>query len=232
MTLQQDNSKNFDQEQEKNTVRYLRNHPGFFERHRDLLADMVLPHESGKAVSLIERQVSILREQKDEHKKKLQFLIANAQQNEQLITRLNQLILDIMDTQSLDQLLNLVEHRLRSDFSADEVIIRLLNSSVQPDKASWSAEQLAAFEQVTGKRKPLCGHLKPEQMQALFQDAAEKIQSVALLPLVYKEDSKQSIGLLAIGSSDGARFSADMDTLFLSHLAKVLTRVINQHLKD
>jgi uncharacterized protein YigA (DUF484 family) len=69
-------------------------------------------------------------------------------------------------------------------------------------------------------------------MQALFQDAAEKIQSVALLPLVYKEDSKQSIGLLAIGSSDGARFSADMDTLFLSHLAKVLTRVINQHLKD
>lgn len=230
MSVQQDKSKQLDQQQEKSTVRYLRDNPDFFERHLDLLADMVLPHQSGNAVSLIERQVSILREQKDEHKKKLQLLIANAQQNEQLSNKLNKLILDMMDATSLDQLLNLAEHRLSADFSADEVMVRLLNSNVKSDKASWSAEELSAFEQVTAKRKPVCGKLPDEQMQALFKETAGTIHSVALIPLLKDEDSKQCIGLVAIGSKDAKRFSADMDTLFLSHLAKVLTRVINLHL--
>ena len=230
MSMQQDKAKQADQEQEKITVRYLRDNPDFFERHLDLLADMVLPHDSGNAVSLVERQVSVLRDQKDEHKKKLQFLIANAKQNEQLNNKLNKLILDMMDATSLDQLLNLVEHRLSADFSADEVIVRLLNSSAKSDKASWRAEELSAFERVTEKRKPVCGKLSDDHMQALFNDTAEKINSVALIPLIKDEDSKQCVGLVAIGSKETSRFSADMDTMFLSHLAKVLTRVINMHL--
>ena len=230
MSLQQDKTKHIDQDVEKNTVRYLRDNPDFFERHLDLLADMVLPHESGKAVSLVERQVSILREQKEEHKQKLQQLITNAQQNEQLINKLNRLILDMMDTKSLDQLLKLAQHRLGADFSADEVIIRLLSSKVKADNASWSSEELSAFDKVIEKRKPVCGRLTNEQMQSLFNGSADTIQSAALMPLVINEDSKQCLGLVAIGSKDAARFSADMDTLFLAHLAKVLTRVINQHL--
>ena len=67
-------------------------------------------------------------------------------------------------------------------------------------------------------------------MQALFNGSADTIQSAALIPLVTNEDSKQCLGLVAIGSNDAARFSADMDTHFLAHLAKVLTRVINLHL--
>ena len=230
MSLQQDKTKHFDQELEKTTLRYLRDNPDFFERHLELLADMVLPHESGKAISLVERQVAILREQKDEHKKKLQQLIQNAQQNEQLINKLNQLILDMMDTTSLDQLINLVQHRLAADFNADEVTVRLLSSKVKSDNASWSSEALSAFDKVIEKRKPVCGRLTKEQMQALFNGSADSIQSAALMPLVTNHDSKQCLGLVAIGSKDASRFSADMDTLFLDHLSKVLTRVINQHL--
>lgn len=218
MSLQQDKSKQIDQDLEKTTVRYLRDNPGFFERHSDLLADMVLPHESGKAVSLVERQVSILREQKDEHKQKLQQLIKNAQQNEELVNKLNQLILDILDASSLGQLIKLVEDRLCSDFNADEVIVALADHY-----------DLSAFGSVIEKRKPVCGRLTDEQKQALFDDAAESIESAALIPLVASDDSKQCLGLVAIGSKDVTRFSADMDTLFLAHLAKVLTRVINQH---
>ena len=230
MSLQQDKSKQVDQELEKNTARFLRDNPDFFERHLDILADMILPHESGKAVSLVERQVSILREQKDEHKQKLQQLINNAQQNERLVKKLNELILDMMDTSSLDQLINMVQKRPASDFSVDEVIVRLLNDKVDAANASWSSEELSAFNTVIEKCKPVCGRLTEEQMQALFNDSSESIKSVALIPLVTSEDSKECQGLVAIGSSDVMRFSADMDTLFLAHLAKVLTRIINQHL--
>lgn len=232
MTLQHDDSRKLDAEQERSIVRYLRDHPDFFERHLDLLADMVLPHESGKAISLIERQVSILREQKEQHKHKLQQLIKNAQQNEQLVNKLNSLIHALMDASSLEQVLNLVQHRLQDDFAADVVSVRLLNSSVKSDKATWSEQELAAFEQVVGRRKPLCGQIRPEQMQALFDDVAEQIHSVALVPLVTSESSKQCLGLLAIGSKDSHRFAADMDTMFLEHLGNVLTRVIKHHVGE
>ena len=228
MSLQQDKTKQIDQDMEKNTARYLRDNPDFFERHLDILADMVLPHESGQAVSLVERQVSILREQKDEHKQKLQQLIKHAQQNEQLVNKLNQFILDMMDTTSLEKLVSLVQNRLASDFNAEEVSMRLLDSKVASSDVSCSSEELSVFDSVIEKRKPVCGRLTEEQLQALFSDPAS-IQSAALMPLVSGKNNKQCLGLVAIGSKDVMRFSADMDTLFLAHLAKVLARVINLH---
>ena len=41
---------------------YLRENPDFFTDRDGLLAEMTVPHESGKAISLLERQVKILRE--------------------------------------------------------------------------------------------------------------------------------------------------------------------------
>src|SRR5690554_3034051 len=41
---------------------YLRQNPAFFVEHDDLLADLLIPHQSGQAVSLVERQVKLLRE--------------------------------------------------------------------------------------------------------------------------------------------------------------------------
>ena len=41
---------------------YLRAHKDFFVEHEALLADITIPHETGKAVSLVERQVVVLRE--------------------------------------------------------------------------------------------------------------------------------------------------------------------------
>ncbi|MCK5387204.1 MAG: DUF484 family protein, partial [Gammaproteobacteria bacterium] len=61
--------KAIDTEFEHEMVRYLRDHPAFFEAHQDVLAGMILSHETGSAVSLIERQVQILREQKEEQKR-------------------------------------------------------------------------------------------------------------------------------------------------------------------
>ena len=43
---------------------YLATHPDFFEQNPSLLSALNLPHSSGGTVSLIERQISVLR-QKD-----------------------------------------------------------------------------------------------------------------------------------------------------------------------
>lgn len=235
MSNRQENPITVDKEFEREIVRYLRDNPDFFERHLDLLADMLLPHQPQGAVSLIERQVSVLRDQKQELKQRLQQLTDYARQNEDLSSRLNQLILDLLDADDFETLLSLIQQRLKSDFEADAVVIRLFNSGApvlkaHPDLMDWSEPALGAFEKVINGRKPVCGSLKPGQLDALFNDYADVVRSAALIPLVESESSKQCVGLLAIGSQDPQRFRANMGTLFLSHLSHVLTRILKLHL--
>lgn len=226
-----DKDTNFEHEM----VRYLRDHPAFFEDHQDVLAGMVLSHETGSAVSLIERQVQILREQKEEHKSKLQGLINTAKNNEKLNNNVNALILDLLDAPSLDDVIKVIEQRMRADFEADAISVKLLASGNDILKAheeltAWQQPALVIGEKVMTARQPMCGSFKAEQMQALFDDA--DIQSAGVVPLVKEKDSKNCYGIIAIGSYDPNRFRADMGTLFLSLLGQVLTRILNRHLEE
>ena len=220
---------------EREIVRYLRDHPDFFETHLDLLADMVLPHETGQAVSLIERQVSVLRDQKEEQKRKLKALINNAQQNEKLNKNVNTLILALLDATTLDQVLEIIEQRMRADFDADAIAVKLLASGndllkAHEDLTAWQQPALVIGEKVMTARQPMCGSFKAEQMQALFDDP--DIQSAGVIPLAKHKKSKHCYGIIAIGSYDPHRFRADMGTLFLSLLGKVLTRILKRHLDE
>lgn len=238
MTTSHNKSTLEDIEFERQIVKFLRDHPDFFERHADLLADMILPHStSGNAISLIERQVAILREQKDTARNKLQTLIQNAQVNERLNERLNNLTLALLDTNSLDEVLDLVAARITKDFDADAVVVRLFNTghtamTSRPEVIDWSEPVLGAFEKVIRERRPVCGRLGPGQLESLFSDDAGHIASAALIPLVESENSKTCYGMLAIGSHSRDRFRADMGTLFLSQLGKILARVIKKFLKS
>lgn len=233
MTVQNNTLPKTDKLTERDIAQYLREHPDFFEQHQSLLADMVLTHNSGSAVSLIERQVTILREQKDDARSKLHSLIEVADKNEQLSRRFNALILALLDTQSFGQVIEFVQQRLVKDFDAHQVSIRVLNNMSAPSEdlnkiESDDEQYLSLFGKVIEKRNPVCGRLPIEQLELLFGDGHEHIRSAALIPLI-KDAKSECIGLLAIGSSDKERFRADMGTLFLSHLSMVLSRVIERH---
>ncbi len=224
-----------DTEFEHEMVRYLRDHPAFFEEHQDVLAGMLLSHASGSAVSLIERQVQILREQKEEQKRKLQSLINTAHNNEKLNTNVNNLILELLDASSLDDVLQVIEQRIRADFEADAIVVKLLASGNEVLKehaelTAWQQPALVIGEKVMTARQPVCGAFNTEQMQALFNDA--DIQSAGIVPLAKDKNSKNCYGIIAIGSYDPQRFRADMGTLFLSLLGQVLTRILKRHLEE
>lgn len=232
MTLPQ---KDAEKETERLIVRYLRDHPDFFESHLDLLADMILTHESGQAVSLIERQVTILREQKDEHKNRLKQLIQAAEQNESVSQKVNGLVLNLLDAKTLGEILDQIPDSLVNDFKADAVVLRLFKTDhpdikARPEISDWNQQVMGAFERVIANRRPICGHFKAEQLIPLFQNSAEKIHSAAMIPLVSSTDDTACIGLLAIGSNDPNRFRAEMGTLFLTYLGQVITRIMRLHL--
>lgn len=74
------------------------------------------------------------------------------------------------------------------------------------------------------KGKTLCGRLSERKMDFLFGSKARWVQSTALIPL----GEKGSLGMMAIGSSDQARFFPGMGTLFLDLLANVIATNLQQ----
>ncbi|GAB4299815.1 MAG: DUF484 family protein [Thiohalomonadaceae bacterium] len=202
---------------------YLRRHPDFFLRHDYLLTDLELPHDAKGAVSLIERQVAVLREQRQELKRKLQHLTQTARDNEHLLERIEQLILGLLEARGSEALLHRLRTGLREDFHADAVELKLFGGD--------SAQEHELFARVIERGEPACGHLAPAQGQFLFGQAAAELASGAVIPL-FAAESQHCLGVLGIGSIDPRRFHAAMGTTFLRYLGAVVARLLHPDTVD
>lgn len=209
---------------------YLTSHPDFFDKHPEVLAALQLNHTSGKAVSLIERQVQILRSQNQDLKKRLLDLVDVARDNDRLSERVHRLILDLLNAGSLTELIDNLEHNLRSEFMADAIVLHLpaLDESrqrecgVRPLVIDDALKNLLPTPLVDNR--PQCGRLKREQAEFLFGDQAAAIESCAVIPL----GNHASTGLLSIGSREVNRFNPCMGTLFLSHLGELIAGLLGR----
>ncbi|MCH7816162.1 MAG: DUF484 family protein, partial [Proteobacteria bacterium] len=113
---------NDDNENELSTadvVSYLRNHPEFFIEQEDLLADLSLPHESGKAISLLERQVTILRERGIYAREKLNNLLENARNNDQLFDTTRNLVLALLRSKNVTEIAEVTQDQLSNHANID-----------------------------------------------------------------------------------------------------------------
>lgn len=212
--------------EEATIERYLRDHPDFFERHVGLLTVLKLPHPSGGATSLIERQISVLREKNRQLERKLMDLVQVARDNEHLSSQLHHLALGLMDADSLDEVLATVQEQLRGEFKADRAVIRLLGpADAGHHFVAPSESELAAFEDLFRNRRPVCGRLTAAQRDFLFGEEAEAIASAVMVPLLGTEPA----GILALGSQEESRFHPGMGTLFLGYLGELISKAVLIH---
>ena len=72
-------------------------------------------------------------------------------------------------------------------------------------------------------RKAVCGAMRKEELAYLFPGAGA-VGSAALVPLAHGEE----LGLIAVGSSDADRYNSAVGTLFLSHIAEVIVRLLSR----
>ena len=93
---------------------FLAAHPDFFERHSTLLSSLNLPHASGGAISLVERQVSVLRQKELKLERKLRELIEVARQNDVLSAKIHELTLHLLSANDLPGTIAAIEEALRS----------------------------------------------------------------------------------------------------------------------
>lgn len=218
---------------EKAVADYLRTHPDFFEKHAALLAILQVPHKCGSAVSLVERQVSVLREQNQQLRRKLVELVQVARDNDRLIERMQSLTLALMDTTSMEDVLHTLHDVLRNDFPCDAVAVRLFFGQGREQALAVSSDAfiaqddpgLAAFERFLKTRRPLCGRLKPAQMRFLFGAQAGDIHSAVVLLL----GEQSNYGLLAMGSHDPNRFHTGMGTAYVARMGELISRALKPY---
>ncbi len=211
---------------------FLRQHPGFFNEHPELLSEISIPHPSGEAISLIERQVSTLREQNSQARRRFRELVAVAEENERLIQRLHALSLRLIEAPGPGEIFHTLNETLRRDFNADEVVIRIFAEAAfldqKGDEEFVGVEGLAPCAGIIAQGQPVCGRLPEKLAGLLFAARAEGLASGVLLPLGRPGWS----GLLAIGSHDPNRYRPGMGLELLSYLADVASLVIDPWTMD
>ena len=207
------------------TVRdYLKDHPDFFERHPDMLDHLHISHSSGSAVSLVEKQVSVLRERNMEMRKRLNSLTGNARDNDRLYTLTRKLVLALIEARTLDELGARFSDGLREDFGVEHASLILFGDPDQSSKhcrvESADRARIEIGALIKGQNA-VCGTLRPEELRYLFPSAGN-VGSAAVMPI----DFGGELGVIAVGSDDPNHYGASMGTLFLSHLGDVLARLL------
>jgi len=217
------------QTDEERIERYLSLNPDFFERHQPLLARMRLPHmRTGSTVSLVERQVEVLREQKTEADRRLAEFIAVARANDTLAERIHRFTRRMLRAPNPVAAINTLEASLREDFDAFHSVLvltapiaSLANVEAEPFLRKLPADDanIRTFEALLATGKPRCGQVRDTQRDFLFGPESASIGSVALVPL----GENGTLGLLALGSAERERFHPGMSTEFLKRMGELIT---------
>ncbi len=209
---------------------FLQENPDFFSRRPGLLCDLTLPHQRGQAVSLVERQVALLRERNIDMRRRLAELLENANANNELFENTRQLVLDLIEARSLVELTEALQRSLRHDFHVELQCLCLLTEQQQSLPSTVrcvSREQAqAAIGNLLTAQQVVCGVLREQELAFLFGDAATSVGSAAVIPLL----AEKHIGVLAVGSKDPLHFQSGMGTLFLNYIAEMLNRTVPQFL--
>lgn len=215
-------------------VEFLEKKPDFFQTHEALLDKITVPHpQNDGVVSLLEHLVQRQRKQITALNEQLDMLLQAARENERVVMSLHQLALELMNCDSLDDVVATCSYRLRSEFNADNVVIRLIGqgkaSTSHSEQLHFIAPDDQSLKQMAGlfsRRKPVCGRLRPKQKTFLFGENSDAIKSAVLIPLL----EGREIGVMALGSEDEARFHPGMGTLFISQLGELVARSVSRHI--
>jgi len=203
---------------------YLEAHPDFFVEHEELLPSMRIPHRRGDTISLVERQMTILRDRNIELRHRLSHLMDVARDNDRLFEKTRRLILALMDATSLEDVVICVEDSLRQEFQVPFVSLILLGDNAMP-VGRWAthAEAQVAIGGLLSEDKSVSGSLREHELDFLFgEEQRKQIGSTAVVAI-----SHQGIhGILAIASRDPQHYKSSVGTLFLSYIAEVMGRVL------
>ncbi len=210
-------------------VAYLRDHNDFFLQHPQLLAELDIPHMEGDGVvSLIERQVSVLRDRHRKEQEQLYALVQTARENERVAERLHRIAVEVVGFRDVDDALDSVSQLIKELFSVEYVSFRI--TAQRGDRAEYvdprSPDFADLYHRVNRGRSVCDNQITPSARAFLFGEEAD-VASAVFIPL----GGKRPCGILALGSPRQDRFTAEHGTFYLDRLGELIgtavTRIAN-----
>jgi uncharacterized protein YigA (DUF484 family) len=201
---------------------FLRQNPGFFETHVDILMNLQIPHpHGGRAVSIGERQLVAVREKAKLLEDKLHELIQFGEENDAAGEKVHRLACRLIDAPSLDAALDTLYLDLLDHFAVPHVAVRLWSVAEEnPDTKEFAAVVPEMRQFVEQMQAPYCGHHAVYESQAWFGEAAAHLKSFALVALA--RDGLH-FGVVALASEDPKRFYPEMGTLYLARIGELMS---------
>lgn len=217
---------------EESVLAYLRTRPELLLRHPELLEHLEVKHSTGSAVSLIERQVEVLRGKNSKLEDQLAQLLHNATENERRANSVHKLARTLIRAPSLAACIAGLKSVMREDFGIEEAVVGV-NASV------YRRHDIAGFvplepegslfkncENFLRTKLIECGPITAERAKILFPSAEGAIGSAAIVPL----ERERNLGLLALGAADAGRFQPRQGKLFLEMTADLVAAALRARL--
>jgi len=216
---------------EDDIANYLANAPDFFERHAELLAAVQLtsPH-SNRAVSLQERQATMLREKIKVLEHRIMDMIRNGNENVMLSDKLLQWARTLFLVADPLVLPGQIAQEIAEQFAVPQVGIKVWGVApqfAQADFAQGVSEDTKLF--ASSLMEPFCGvNTGFEAISWLPEPQA--VTSLAILPLRMGPvgSTGPAFGLLVLASPDEQRFNSTMGTDFLARIAELASAALSR----
>ncbi len=210
-------------------ARYLLDNPGFFDGHAELLASITVPHpHGGRAISLQERQLEVLREKLRAHEMRLAELVRIGQDNDAITDKLHRWTRQLLLAGDPEQLPEIVVDGLRTIFSVPQVAMRLW--SLRDAYVGLSCARPVAVDAITlanSMQQPYCGVNSDFHAATWLDGSGAATNSIALLPLRKGVDTR-AFGLIVLGSTDPERFQSGMGVAFLERIAETASAALSR----
>lgn len=205
---------------------YLADNPDFFHEHSSLLAQMRLPSPLvGRAVSLQERQIEVLREKFRTLELRLAELVRVAQENDAIVSKYKSWVRALLMARNDVDLPHALIGGLQSIFGVPHVSMRLWHVA-EDFSHTWFAQDVGEDARLFANSlsAPYCGANKDFDA-VRWLEAGDKVKSVALLPL-RSDESPDAFGLLILGADDPERFTSGMATDFLTDIGETASAAL------
>ena len=230
---------------------YLQKNPNFFIENEEILKDINLTHKSGQAISLVERQVSILRNQSKTADEKFSELITNASNNDKIFHLVRDLVLQILKLSHASSIPKLIKSQFERIQGVDVCSVIIPDFTVNEscdNLRKVSIESLQDnFPEIFRLKKTFCGAISKDKKMFLFDDSSlegksdrndiqqakdksnsgiiREIHSTAICPVIYENEV---LGLIGCGSKDENHFSPTLETIFFDFIGEVIGAILSR----
>ena len=220
---------------------YLDEHPEFFNEYPELLKKIKeikekdFPIEPINTLSLADRIIKRVQNDKENLKNKLEWLFEISRANEKIQDHLYEIEQLVLTSTNLDQMVNQLKKEIPNRFGIPKVAVCLIKGSDHfmedrlRQRYNGSLDETVKFicqetadSWFSNRLKPI---LRSEiETSKIFGPNDENIKSEALIPIVAQD---VMVGAIAFGSPNPFHFHEGLGTNFLERMAEKIAIAIN-----